>query len=419
MNLDWARLRAVVLESDDWGLCAWVPDEQAHRALVDAPAWRGSAGRIYGRSTLETASDVARLSATLDGFRGGDGLPPVLQANTVVATPDFTRLDPPLFEVDELPLLHWPESPSRWRRPGLWEQVGRARAAGLWWPELHGLHHVPVAAWLRELRRGAADARRAHQHECIVCQASLDSSEYDGSEPVAQRSRNLELALERFRVLFGVSAASLCPPSYRWDDWLVRRAEQLGLILQGKSEQTGRRWPRLARLLDRYRWPEVPGRLFAMPPRISFEPRGRAGGPLGAEAVHRAVWATWRRGQPAVVSTHRVNYAHLDPPWSEAGRAALRDLLSRLAADGARFMTDVEVRSVVERGWSLRDLGERAAVLRFYGEPGPLQFAAPSGVTGVVLRRALSGEEARAALDGAQVRAHVSPGEYRIEWKRG
>jgi DNA-binding transcriptional ArsR family regulator len=35
VNLDWRRLKAVVLESDDWGLCAWVPDEKAFRALAD------------------------------------------------------------------------------------------------------------------------------------------------------------------------------------------------------------------------------------------------------------------------------------------------------------------------------------------------------------------------------------------------
>ena len=86
MNLDWRRLKAVVLESDDWGLCAWVPDERAFRSLADTPAWRGPAARAYGRSTLEGADDVALLSAVLLEFRGGDGLPPVWQANTVMAT---------------------------------------------------------------------------------------------------------------------------------------------------------------------------------------------------------------------------------------------------------------------------------------------------------------------------------------------
>ena len=52
LNLDWRRLKAVVIESDDWGLCAWSPDEQAYRVLTDTPAFRSPPGRIYGRSTL-------------------------------------------------------------------------------------------------------------------------------------------------------------------------------------------------------------------------------------------------------------------------------------------------------------------------------------------------------------------------------
>ena len=108
MNLDWHRLKAVVLESDDWGLCAWSPDEQAHRVLADTPLFRSPVGRAYGRSTLESADDVRRLADTLLEFRGGDGFPPVWQANTVMASPDYPRMKPPLFEDEPLPLQDYP-----------------------------------------------------------------------------------------------------------------------------------------------------------------------------------------------------------------------------------------------------------------------------------------------------------------------
>jgi len=118
VNLDWRRLKAVVLESDDWGLCAWSPDEQAFRVLADTPAFRSPAGRRYGASTLESAADVDLLSRTMLEFRGADGFPPVLQANTVVSAPDYSALKPPLFEVESMPLVDHPATPSRWRRPG-------------------------------------------------------------------------------------------------------------------------------------------------------------------------------------------------------------------------------------------------------------------------------------------------------------
>ncbi|HKQ58507.1 MAG TPA: hypothetical protein VJY35_11620, partial [Candidatus Eisenbacteria bacterium] len=174
MNVDWRHLKAVVLESDDWGLCAWVPDERAFSALADTPAFGTPAGRVYGRSTLERADDVGQLVDLLLSFRGADGRPPVLQANTVMASPDFTRLTPDAalnLETEDLPVHRYPEFPGRWERPGLWDAVRRGIDAGVWWPELHGLVHLPQAAWLRALGSGAGDARRAFEHQCFVCEA--------------------------------------------------------------------------------------------------------------------------------------------------------------------------------------------------------------------------------------------------------
>jgi hypothetical protein len=422
VNLDWRRLKAVVLESDDWGLCAWVPDEQASRVLADAPAWRGPVGRVYGRSTLERAEDVARLVETLLEFRGGDGYPPVWQANTVMATPDYAALRPPLFECDVLPLVHYPEFPSRWQRPGLATAVHEAVEAGVWWPELHGLVHLPQAAWLRALRRGTADARRAHEQQCFVCEAVEASAEYDPAEPVEMRTRALAVAVDRFRARFGRPPGSLCAPDYRWDERLEADAESLGLsTFQGAAEQAGRALPRWRRILHRYRWPDQRGRRFYLPPRTAFEPRGalKPGDRLGVLAAHRRARASWATGQPAVVSSHRVNYAHLDPAWSEAGREALRDLLARLAGDGAVFLTDAEVRSLHERAWSVRAVGDRGALLRYYGTPrARVRFAAAAGVQGVGLPEGHAVEAPRIVLEGGEVTAEVDPGEYLLEWKR-
>lgn len=349
MRLDWGRLKAVVLESDDWGLCAWSADDDAHRALAATPAFAGPAGRVYGRSTLESAADVRALREVLLEFRGADGSPPVWQANTVMAAPDFERMAREGPAGDEPPLLLPPETPSRWRRPGLWDEVRTSVAAGVWWPELHGLHHLPGRAWLAALRRGDADARLAFGQQCPVCEAVEASGEYDASEPAASRERSLERAFALFTQAFGRPPASLCPPDYRWEPTLEVQAVRLGAtVLQGTAERAGR-WPRLRRLLHRWRWPERSGGLLRMPPRIAFEPRGDAapGASLGADRTHAAVRAAWSRGQPAIVSTHRLNYAHLDRAWSEAGRAALRDLLGRLCKDGAVFMTDVKVRERV------------------------------------------------------------------------
>src|SRR5262249_22637260 len=88
VNLDWHRLRAVVLESDDWGLCAWVPDDRAHRALANQPAFRTEAARRCAWRTRGCPGEGRARGAGLLGGRGGEASPPVGRATTGAATPD-------------------------------------------------------------------------------------------------------------------------------------------------------------------------------------------------------------------------------------------------------------------------------------------------------------------------------------------
>jgi hypothetical protein len=349
---DWGRLRAVVLESDDWGLCAWSADDAAHRALAGLPAFRDAVGSVYGRSTLESAADVIALREALLEFRGADGSPPVWQANTVMGAPDFERLQRDGFAADQVPVVLLPATPGRWSRPGLWPEVEAAIAAGVWRPELHGLHHLPEHAWLGALRRGDADACAALAQSSPVCEAVQAGGEYDPAEPAGARAGRLERAFAHFITLFGRPPVSFCPPDYRWDADVEARAARLGAtVLQGSAERAGP-WSRLRRRLPRGRWPRRRDGLLLMPPRIAFEPRGDAspGSRLGAARAHAAARAAWARGEPAVMSTHRHNYAHLDPGWSEAGRRALRDLLRLLCEDGAVFLTDARVLDLETEG---------------------------------------------------------------------
>ena len=379
MNLDWARLRAVVLESDDWGLCAWVPDREAWTALAGTPAFRSPAGERYGGSTLESAADVKALAGLLLEHSGGDGFPPVWQANTVMANPDYARLASSALDAPTIPLVDLPDTPGRWSRPGFWEDVLRACEAGVWWVELHGLHHLPEGAWLAALHRGDDDARRAIAQQSPVCAAVEASGEYDPSEPLATRRRNFERAVARFGALVGRAPRSFCPPDYRWDESLESEAERHGVTtFQGKAEQAGRAFLRLRRLRIGLRWPHTRGARFYMPPRIAFEPCG--GGETRAraavEAALRGARDAWKRARPAVISSHRLNYAHIDPEWSRAGREALRALLGALCREGAAFLTDAEVRALVERGRSAREIGARALVRSYAAGAWRAEWAA-------------------------------------------
>src|SRR5215468_8406787 len=112
-----------------------------------------------------------------------------------------------------------------------------------------------------------------------------------------------------------------------------------------------------------------------------------------------------------------MNYAHLDAARARASREALRELLRRLCAERAVFLLDMEVRQLVERHWSIRDLSGRGVLLRNFGVPrDTLRFTTPAGVTGARLSGPHDDPRAELSVADGCLEMRVNLGEYVIEW---
>ncbi|MGH7741829.1 MAG: hypothetical protein ACRENS_07395, partial [Candidatus Eiseniibacteriota bacterium] len=222
-----------------------------------------------------------------------------------------------------------------------------------------------------------------------------------------------------FQQLVGRLPESFCPPDYRTDARVESAAEELGVhTFQGRPERPGGAATRLRHFLERYRFPDLQGERFYLPPRIAFEPgtNGAEAMLVGLEGALKGVRAAWSRSQPAIVSTHRANYVQLDEARGEECVERLREFLAALAGEGAVFVTDSEVHSLVNRRWSMRTVGARGALIRHWGVPGePLRFAAPPGVERVAVRE---GQGISAVVENGQVELRCNIGEILIEWRR-
>ena len=91
--------------------------------------------------------------------------------------------------------------------------------------------------------------------------------------------------------------------------------------------------------------------------------------------VHTIEYVSIERNNCAVISTHRVNYAHLDEEWCARGRVELGALLARLAADRAVFVTDLELRDLTVRGFSVRPVPGGAPIERRLTASGMVELA--------------------------------------------
>ena len=362
--VDWTRVRGVCVESDDWGLCGFVPDSTAARSLDREALDPGGFPDVYWYSTLEDSAMVAALSDVLVRHRGRDGLPAVLQPNYILASLGFHPQETDSaarWSVHELP-----DTPPGYARPGLWTAVRQARVAGVWQPELHGLlHYDPQSR--KERTDGAPLVERAAADQVLVFPGSERAWELGEWRDAATVVRELDRSLVLFENLFGCRPQSMIAPDYVWNDAHERLWCDRGLrIIQAKREQRRAVWRgrtgRVLKVLDRTwsRWRREDRvyleRNCIFEPVQHRDPRG-----ITHQAI-AAVSEAWSRGEPAVVEAHRINFVHLDAAVCDLGRREFDDLLGAVDGNGPLYLVDAEVAALQRRGtaWGLR--GDRIVV---------------------------------------------------------
>lgn len=354
--VDWRDLRAVVLHSDDWGFAGFAPDAEAWDGVDREALAPGRFPDTYWGSTLEDAAAVTGLADVLAGAHGRDELPAVLQPNYILFSlePEPSAKGEPVWHRRSLPDL-----PAVYERPGLWPAVTAALARGVWHPELHGAWHYDP-----ELRRSRAlespAAIRALERGITLFRDAQGASELGPWRSGEELSAELDACRDVFVGLFGRPPASVIAPDYTWTGrnetlWIRRGLH----VIQAKREQRNPDLPggltgRLLKWLDR-RAAHIarPDRTY-VERNCRFEPAQHTDPGAVTRRCLREVGRAWDAGEPAVIETHRVNFAHLDSRVSARGRAELAVLLADLAgrSPGPLFMSDAEVGQLDRRGVS-------------------------------------------------------------------
>lgn len=365
--VEWDRVRVICIESDDWGLCGFLPDSAAIPALDREGLAPGHFPPVYWHSTLEDSADVVRLCEVLASSRGRDGLPAVLQPNYIMGAWGY----------EEAPAdsgVTWreyelPATPPRYDRPGLWSAVRRGRLAGVWHPELHGRWHYDPE---RRRRATASDSlvAAAAREQILVFPDSERAWELGPWRPRSLLREELDRNLAAFARLFGGPPRSIIAPDYVWGDGDEAMWGDRGLrVIQGQRQQRKASWRglegRLRKVVHRTltRWWRR-DRAY-LDRNCIFEPVQQPDPRAITESAAAGVRAAWRRGEPAVLEAHRINFAHLDRAVPEIGRRELAVLLADLERSSPVFLVDGEVAGLQRRGtsWSVR--GARVVVRNY------------------------------------------------------
>ena len=331
------RQKYVVIESDDWGSIRQpsknVYLEQVERfgKEIDDPFFR--------YDSVETDEDLEVLFAVLEKHTDCNGHPAVITADYAVANPSFASIRKSGFggytyeTIDQT----YAEYDGSGKALSLALQ-GLER--GIWKPQLHCREHLQIARWMKALQDGDPEVRWAFEHNMISTAnaieplnhyAFMDAFAYSEGE-YAQVEGIVSDAAKQFRRLFGYDSKTFVASCYVWNDALERALKKYGI----HSMQAG--W---------YQWiPDEKNagglkkkRLY-MGMRSAnqsytvrnclFEP-SLFGADESAELCMRQIASAFRCGQPAIISSHRVNYmSRLEQSNRTTNLKLLNDLLGKM-----------------------------------------------------------------------------------------
>jgi hypothetical protein len=315
------KRKIIVFESDDWGSIR-MPSKEVYNACLKAgyPVDKN----VYEKyDTLESEDDLELLFELLRKYRDSKGNPPVITANCLVANPDFEAIQKGNFERYQYELVTetFKNYPNRSGCFKLWKD---GLNENIFKMQFHGREHLNVSLFMNALQRGDRDALFGFALGMPGC-ISLDSgdvgnyyveatrfnTESDKEEKLAIISEGLDI----FKNLIGYQSESLIPPNYTWSLDFDEPAAKLGVkYFQGyrKVREPGSNGAPDSYYTHYLGKTNKSGQLYLIR-NCTFEPSLNHSG----DAVEKCIMdiaSAFRMNKPAILSTHRINFAgSLDP----------------------------------------------------------------------------------------------------------
>ncbi|MCA1919179.1 MAG: hypothetical protein LDL38_07250 [Flavobacterium piscis] len=235
--------KIVVIESDDWGSIR-MPNRDTYDKLLKL-GLRVDKDPYCTFDALESKQDLEAIYNVLSEFKDKNNRNPIITFNTVVANPDFKRIEENNFEhyiyesFDKTLNKYYGDDTFEYWLIGIKE--------GFIKPQFHGREHLYVKKWMTHLRSRFEPTYTAFKHNTFGLTSFVDKrtpGDYMGAFNSGELSdlkcfeEILEDGLKIFTQLFGFSSKSFIATTYTWSPYLERKISQLGIkYLQGMVHQ--------------------------------------------------------------------------------------------------------------------------------------------------------------------------------------
>jgi len=329
----------VALAVDDYGSIRSANARAVERLRQVVP---GFGGQMDEFDAVETREDLEALYEVLKQHRDARGRSAVFTAYTLPANPDLDVMRRERFYAYELLTTTFErlaaDDPGAYE--GTWPLWQEGVDAGLLCPQFHGREHfnIPVLQALLDQDHADLDANLAVDSLSglggvpeVPNAGYTEAFVYPGDDGLRKQKVIIEDGLRLFEAIFGFRSLTFAPPGLKLDRRLDHFVTQQGVRAVDRPFYS--RQPTVSgktrRSIEFLRAPDS-DRCGVIVRTLSFEPgSGLKSDPVG-EAL-REVETAFRWNKPAIISSHRVNYAgHIDLKNRRSGLDRLAELLSRL-----------------------------------------------------------------------------------------
>ncbi|MFZ1705230.1 MAG: hypothetical protein WAT79_12860 [Saprospiraceae bacterium] len=350
------KRKIVVIESDDWGSIR-LPSREIYKDLIKQGIPLDKA--TYNRyDALASEEDLSALFEVLSSFSDKNGNPVKITANTIVANPDFEKIESSdfkeyFYEPFTDTLNRYPAHKNAFK---LWQE---GIQAGVFKPQFHGREHINVQRWMKALANENSMARKIFKYKMYDLSIGLERNEVafmealqiDGQNDIHFQTQYLREGLSLFEQIFKYKSKTFIAPCYVWHSDLHRVLYDSGVTtLQGS-------WYQLEpNILDNslkkiFHYTGQKNKLnqIFLTRNVYFEPFEIKINDWNKEVLNKMKLA-FNVGKPAIIQSHRVNYiGYIDKTNRDSNLKKLRSLIPEILKTwpDVEFMSSDELNDVI------------------------------------------------------------------------
>ena len=334
------RQNVVVFESDDWGMIRTHSKDSLSRLKSKGYPVEGCS---YNRlDSIERNQDVRGLLEVLDKHKGANKKPAKFTLNNVVANPQFEKIQESRFEQYFYQpfmetLKEYPETDS------VMALYHQGLKDGLLQMQFHGREHVNINRWMGALNVGderfldafqerqftvAGQGRTSGRKDYLDTFGRAYEHEYESEKSIIQSG------LKLFEEIWGFKSKSFIAPCYTWSSEIESILKAGGVrYIQGTHVQRIPVKGLELKIKKKYHWQgrKNSSGLRSIVRNVMFEPAEHHSNPVVVDQAMAQIDNVFYWKQPAVISSHRVNYiGRLDEENRSKNLTLLDELLVRI-----------------------------------------------------------------------------------------